>query len=554
MKKAISTITLMCVTSGLTIFAQDAQQTLYNGIEIPAVWPPSNAELDARTDHVPPYLKNKPAVIPIDVGRQLFVDNFLIQKTTLQRTFHQPEKYAGNPILKPETPAEDNNNSTVGSSFFPIDSMACTFDDAVIYDKNEGVFKMWYAAGHRYCTALAYSKDGLHWERPNFDVVPGTNVVMTFARDFSRDSFSPILDENAKDPQERYKAFIYLRNEIQKREGGFLYTSPDGIHWKQKAALQKCGGDDTSLLYNPFRKKWGLSVRAGGVKGRTRDYYEADDFSGLAQASDKNITHWLQANPQDDPPDPNWVTQEPTEIYTLSSMPYESLTLGLVSVHYGPQNDVCQKGKFPKLTQIKVAFSRDGFNWDRSDHDVFIAATKKDGDPDRGYVRASGNGCLVVGDKLYFYYCGFSGYSTSHQPDMYAGGTMQVAMLRRDGFASMDAKNTEGELTTEPLKFSGNDLFVNLDAPQGSLRVEVLDSQGNPIKSYSAEECQPLTGDSTKLRVQWKNASDLNALVGQPVRFRFHLTNGSLYAFWVSPDSSGESNGFISQGPTEVHP
>lgn len=32
------------------------------------------------------------------------------------------------------------------------------------------------------------------------------------------------------------------------------------------------------------------------------------------------------------------------------------------------------------------------------------------------------------------------------------------------------------------------------------------------------------------------------------VRFRFHLTNGDLYAFWVSPDASGASYGFMAAG------
>jgi hypothetical protein len=36
----------------------------------------------------PPYLTSPPEVIPIDVGRQLFVDDFLIAETTLKRTFH----------------------------------------------------------------------------------------------------------------------------------------------------------------------------------------------------------------------------------------------------------------------------------------------------------------------------------------------------------------------------------------------------------------------------------------------------------------------------------
>ena len=35
---------------------------------------------------------------------------------------------------------------------------------------------------------------------------------------------------------------------------------------------------------------------------------------------------------------------------------------------------------------------------------------------------------------------------------------------------------------------------------------------------------------------------------GRPVRFRFQLTNGSLYAFWVSPDATGASHGYVAAG------
>ena len=47
--------------------------------------------------------------------------------------------------------------------------------------------------------------------------------------------------------------------------------------------------------------------------------------------------------------------------------------------------------------------------------------------------------------------------------------------------------------------------------------------------------------------VTWK-AAGLGALAGKPVRFRFHLRNGRLYAFWVSPDASGASHGYVAAG------
>src|SRR5437763_16988449 len=49
-------------------------ETLYNGIKLPTPWPPKVAEVP-RDPVTPPYLKSPPAVIPIEAGRQLFVDD-----------------------------------------------------------------------------------------------------------------------------------------------------------------------------------------------------------------------------------------------------------------------------------------------------------------------------------------------------------------------------------------------------------------------------------------------------------------------------------------------
>ena len=46
----------------------------------------------------------------------------------------------------------------------------------------------------------------------------------------------------------------------------------------------------------------------------------------------------------------------------------------------------------------------------------------------------------------------------------------------------------------------------------------------------------------------WKGATDVSAVAGRPVRFRFHLRAGRLYAFWVSPNDSGASLGFVAAG------
>lgn len=125
----------------------------------------------------------------------MFVDEFLIAETTLRRTFHQPEPYAGNPVLQPETALELNGGEQ------PV---ACPFSDGVFYDPTDRLFKLWYMAGWFDGTALAYSRDGLHWERPAFDVVPGTNRVIAPRPDFRRDGTGVWLDQEAADPAERF--------------------------------------------------------------------------------------------------------------------------------------------------------------------------------------------------------------------------------------------------------------------------------------------------------------------------------------------------------------
>ena len=74
----------------------------------------------------PFYLSDKPSVINISVGRQLFVDNFLIESTNLKRTFYYPEYYSGNPILTPEQDWE--KTGTKGAAF------AAPFSYGVWYD------------------------------------------------------------------------------------------------------------------------------------------------------------------------------------------------------------------------------------------------------------------------------------------------------------------------------------------------------------------------------------------------------------------------------------
>jgi hypothetical protein len=95
-------------------YKKEMSERLYNGIELPNEWPPTNLDPQS-TDTMPlPYLDSPPAVIPIDVGRQLFVDDFLIEETSLERVYHKPDRHPANPILTARDPCETEHKSSVG--------------------------------------------------------------------------------------------------------------------------------------------------------------------------------------------------------------------------------------------------------------------------------------------------------------------------------------------------------------------------------------------------------------------------------------------------------
>ena len=48
--------------------------------------------------------------------------------------------------------------------------------------------------------------------------------------------------------------------------------------------------------------------------------------------------------------------------------------------------------------------------------------------------------------------------------------------------------------------------------------------------------------------IAWQGGDDLSSLSGKPIRVRFLLSRGDLYAFWVSADRGGASRGYTAMG------
>ena len=117
-----------------------------------------------------------------------------------------------------------------------------------------------------------------------------------------RDGCLVWLDSDTPDPAQRYKMFQFYRHykpkpgqppippgswpsQMAKREmvsEGWAQVSPDGIHWSDPVITTQVG-DNTSFFYNPFRRKWCMSIRRSAridesTRLRARFYSESDDF------------------------------------------------------------------------------------------------------------------------------------------------------------------------------------------------------------------------------------------------------------------------------------
>ncbi len=506
-------------------------ERLYNNI----ILDPDSCRTPSDASDVP-YLKNPPPVIDVSVGRQLFVDDFLTQETTLSPVYHKAVKYEGNPVMKAETEWEIAHS--------PV---ACPKSGGVWYDEKERLFKMWYEAGWLYQMAYAVSSDGIHWERPDLGICPGTNKILMYdgfelakmSGDLSYlrpDSTTVWIDDDGP-ADERYKLFL--------RNPGGLYpgiaaVSSDGIRFRDFTFTTGIY-DRSTVFYNPFRKKWVYSIR-DVWHDRCRSYRECSEYLSGAHWQDGEAVRWMCCDGLDKP-DP-YIRFAP-QLYNVDCVGYESVMLGMFQIMYGPENDVCEKYGVPKITELEAMYSRDGYHFSRPDRTSLISASRVRGTWNRGYVQSVGGVTVIHGDELWIYYAGFGGDESRagevwFTNGMYRHGATGLAKLRRDGFVSMDGKGT---LLTRPLIFDGKEqLRINA---KGSVKAAILSEDGENLASF-----RPFDGDSTDALLEAEEGSSVKELNCRPIRLRFEV-DGALYSFAFA-DGRGESGGAHAAGRAAV--
>ncbi|MAG34979.1 MAG: hypothetical protein CL878_01815 [Dehalococcoidia bacterium] len=470
--------------------------------------------------------------VKIDHRRQLFVDDYLIaERQGVRRQLHQPEKHPANPVLVPEHAWEH-----------PALVLAYC-----LRDEHTGSFRLWYRSRttyeengrtHNWPNLYAESSDGIHWERPQLGLYDwegskDNNIILP-AGDLRG------LIHEPQDEQAPWKA-VWEHNSPARspewitEEGYYLYTSQDGIRWEVAGPMIPYGqrsqlGGELSLplsrLGDTGHVRWDpeLQTYVCDAKGTLRRDIQGSGHRFRLQLESDDLFHWSRPRVVAFP-DRDDLAQGTLGFYGLLGVPYESLWLGFLRVH---------REEPWKRVDVQLMTSRDGRTWGRAcDRETFLPLGPEDSwEPD--YSEINHQGPLLVDDQLWFFYRG----STMLGHRQRGSGkespmAMGLATLRRDGFASMVGDEAPGQITTRPLTFSGRQLHVNAAVGAGgSLRVAVLDQQGQPLSDFTAEHCRPVTGDGTTQPVNW-DAGDLGTASRQQVRLRFHLQSAHLYSFWI---------------------
>jgi len=454
--------------------------------------------------------------LKIDSTHQLFVDDYLLAAVeNVRRTVHQAKKFHGNPIMNKHTACDG------AGPVFPI----------VLRDQQTGTFRMWYAGRVRYDlpdgtsvrfpALYAESDDGLHWNKPElglhaFQGNKANNIVIP-----AGNLWGLHIDRQEPDPQRRYKAVVWHEPKYVPREGYFLYTSPDGIHWTRQTrepialslhgySMPQSGIGDTSL----FRWDRHLKKYIGDVKFvlppkmRVRGLMESDD-----------LIHWTRPRMTIYP---DALDDDDTQIYAQNSFCYESMWLGYLRVMHS------ERTKGYKQTTVELTASRDGRHWQRVGDRTEIIPLGTEAEWDTDYHDPLWEP-VQVGEELWIYYR--SGKLRRDRVRRYGLG---LAKLRRDGFVSLDAGRVMGTVLTRPLSTSGQKLYVNAHIrPGGSVTVSVLSRDRKSIAGYTVNDCIPLHDGSTRVRVRWRSTDILKRQQHQHVRLRFRLQDAELYSFWT---------------------
>ena len=462
----------------------------------------------------PVSAEEKSALFRVEPGvRQLFLDDVGVEKIdSLKHTLHQPKKRGA--VIRSANPEQMIQTRTA-----PVWDPACKLYKFWVLGIDDGFWQ---------------SPDGLHW-------VPGpkTNLRTDMV----------VYDPLDADSSRRFKAA--LLNE------GFA-VSADGVQWTKLDIPKIPSSDEGNFSYDPKHGLYIQTVKRGGPHGRAVAIATSKDFMtwtdhGVVFSADKLDQELGRKNIEARREDASFQQSlyddqsiYNVDVYNMGVFHYEGLYLGMPAFYHAT-GSVPNYPNTEGFHLVQLACSRDLKDWHRlGDRQPFLGPSRRDsGAYDLTQILPP-SAPVLRNDELWFYYTGLK-YRVNWRyvgtfpngehvplPDFDRdAGAVCLAVLRRDGFVSLDAGDEAGTLLTNRFALPEGTLHVNTDTTEGLLQVTVCDETGQPITGF--EQSQEIRSDKTAVAVSWSDAK-LEDLRGRNVQLRFTLQKGQLFSYWIGSE------------------
>ncbi len=519
---------------------------------------------------------NLPSPGAIDVGsrRELFVDGALVERLTGGARLRLHHPVPREIAIVHDAPWEGS-----GSGYHSI------FQDGSLY-------RMYYKAydlrptieaspgtedgarSHLLC-AYAESDDGIHWRKPElglheFNGSKENNIVMISGRvgSVEVDAAHPAVfrDGNpAAESDARYKAILRSRNP----RGLLAFKSSDGLRWfpmLDRPIITDGAFDSQNLAF------W------DALRGEYRAYWRYFDegtpavpsagVRSIRTATSKDFIHW------ENQADLGYEDSPREHLYTNQILPYyraPHLFIGFPARYrerghedrpdtvHGPTSESPEGNQerirqwsqslraLPELaaretraaarerygsalTEGLLMASRDGVRFKRWNEAFLPPGIERPGTWNYGqqyiawHVVETWSALEGAPNELSLY------ATESYWGDR--GSALRRYTLRLDGFVSVEAPMSGGEVVTRPIRFGGQQLALNFStSAAGSVRVELQDRQGKALPGFALKDCALMFGDTIEREVTWTGGVGLDTVEGQVIRLRFVLNDANLFAF-----------------------
>lgn len=445
-----------------------------------------------------------------------------------------------------------------------------------------GLWKMWYLNGRQpvsgmadifYRMCYATSSDGVHWEKPDLNLIDapdGLSPNNAFLDCYSYDGNGADLTgsggaegmcifdaEITPHPAARGRYTAFYRASPSDRIGGNLAAySDDGLRWTaypENPIVPAISDNTYSVFYDARLGQYVMYGRMWGIiAGR-----EANATRKIARQVSDDLVHWstprivLDTDDGDAPPLPTFAEtgltvsgQLPTicrgrdkQFYLATMWPEHDLTMALAAIF----------DTEPGTLSVELMHSYDGIDWRREvSRPVYIGAGAPTDMEGAMFIPAL-SPPVLHGDEHYI-------YASQTPVRHYAELTYDERVTRetkimllttpRDRWVGYAAGAVEGELVTAPLPWEAGKLTLNARVERGGyLQVSFDDELGIPLRDWHLDEIHRLEGPLDAVDIPLTFGPDIGAGPKQvlrfptrgPVRLRVKLKNAALFGFgWES--------------------